>query len=121
MPSLSRKRSVEFSTEKLAGLGIDRGEVIAALRAQNAVNPAGDLQTGDEKLALRVSGEYQRDAGYINYTNVVERQTGSPLSVPLLANPSDVAGSPGIRTTVDGANWSDNYGGRAFTAPHAST
>ena len=32
---------VEFSTEKLAGLGIDRGDVIAALQAQNAVNPAG--------------------------------------------------------------------------------
>jgi multidrug efflux pump subunit AcrB len=46
---------VEFSTEKMAGLGVDRGDVIAALRAQNAVTPAGTLQTGDEKLALRVS------------------------------------------------------------------
>jgi multidrug efflux pump subunit AcrB len=52
---------IEFSTEKLAGLGIDRGEVIAALRAQNAVNPAGDLQTGDEKLALRVSGAFDSE------------------------------------------------------------
>ena len=49
---------VEFSTEKMAGLGIDRGDVIAALRAQNAVNPAGTLQTGDERLALRVSGAF---------------------------------------------------------------
>ena len=49
---------IEFSTEKLAGLGIDRGDVIAALRAQNAVNPAGMLQTGDERLALRVSGAF---------------------------------------------------------------
>jgi len=32
--------------------------LIAALRAQNAVNPAGILQTGDEKLALRVSGAF---------------------------------------------------------------
>src|SRR4029078_11466606 len=31
---------VEFSTEKMAGLGVDRGDVIAALRAQNAVTPA---------------------------------------------------------------------------------
>src|SRR3977135_1501250 len=46
------------STDKLAGLGIDRGDVIAALRAQNVVNPAGILQTGDERLALRVSGAF---------------------------------------------------------------
>src|SRR5262249_16216800 len=49
---------IEFSTEKLAGLGIDRADLVAALRAQNAVNPAGTLQTGDEKLALRVSGSF---------------------------------------------------------------
>ena len=49
---------IEFSTDKLAGLGIDRGDVIAALRAQNAVSPAGILQTGDERLALRVSGAF---------------------------------------------------------------
>lgn len=67
----------------------------------------------NDMLAFRLSGEYQRDAGYINYTNVVERQTSSPLSAPVLANPSDVAGSPGIRTSVGGANWSENYGGRA--------
>ena len=39
---------VEFSTEQLAGLGIDRAALIAALRAQNVVSPAGALQTGDE-------------------------------------------------------------------------
>ena len=52
---------IEFSTEKLAGLGIDRGDVIAALRAQNAVSPAGILQTGDERLALRVSGAFDSE------------------------------------------------------------
>jgi multidrug efflux pump len=52
---------IEFSTETLAGLGIDRAELIAALRAQNAVSPAGTLQTGDEKLALRVSGAFQSE------------------------------------------------------------
>src|ERR1700748_1701374 len=36
---------IEFSTDKLAGLGIDRAAVIAALQAQNAVSPAGILQT----------------------------------------------------------------------------
>src|SRR6516164_4672303 len=52
---------IEFSTEKLAGLGIDRADLVAALQAQNAVNPAGTLQTGDEKLALRVSGSFQSE------------------------------------------------------------
>jgi multidrug efflux pump subunit AcrB len=52
---------IEFSTEKLAGLGIDRQSVIAALQAQNAVSPAGVLQTGDEKLALRVSGAFESE------------------------------------------------------------
>jgi multidrug efflux pump len=52
---------IEFSIEKLAGLGIDRAALIAALRAQNAVSPAGTLQTGDEKLALRVSGAFDSE------------------------------------------------------------
>jgi multidrug efflux pump subunit AcrB len=52
---------IEFSTEKLAGLGIDRASLIAALRAQNAVSPAGTVQTGDEKLALRVSGSFDSE------------------------------------------------------------
>ena len=52
---------IEFSTDKLAGLGIDRGDLIAALQAQNAVSPAGILQTGDERLALRVSGAFESE------------------------------------------------------------
>jgi multidrug efflux pump len=52
---------IEFSTEKLAGLGIDRTALIAALRAQNAVSPAGTVQTGDERLALRVSGAFESE------------------------------------------------------------
>jgi multidrug efflux pump len=62
MGAQDEKIIIEFSTEKLAGLGIDRGDLIAALRAQNAVNPAGVLQTGDEKLALRVSGAFGSEA-----------------------------------------------------------
>jgi multidrug efflux pump subunit AcrB len=49
---------VEFSTEKLAGLGIDRDALIAALRAQNAVRPTGTLETGDESILLRASGAF---------------------------------------------------------------
>src|SRR5262249_59048495 len=56
-----KKILIEFSTEKLAGLGIDRADLVAALRAKNGVTPAGTLQTGDEKLALRVSGSFQSE------------------------------------------------------------
>jgi multidrug efflux pump len=62
---------IEFSTEKLAGLGIDRAALIAALQAQNAVSPAGTLQTEDQKLALRVSGGFENEQGIlaINFTS----------------------------------------------------
>lgn len=52
---------VEFSTEKLAGLGIDRAALIAALQAQNAVTPAGVVQTEDEKMLVRVSGAFESE------------------------------------------------------------
>jgi multidrug efflux pump len=52
---------VEFSTEQLAGLGIDRSALIAALEAQNAVTPAGVVQTGDEKILVRVSGAFRSE------------------------------------------------------------
>jgi multidrug efflux pump subunit AcrB len=49
---------IEFSMQQLASLGIDRSALIAALQAQNVVQPAGMIQTGDEALALRVSGAF---------------------------------------------------------------
>ena len=52
---------LEFSTEKMAGLGIDRGALIAALEAQNAVIPAGVVQTQDEKILVRVSGAFRSE------------------------------------------------------------
>jgi multidrug efflux pump len=52
---------VEFSTSELAGLGIDRAALVDALQAQNAVIPAGSLQTGDEKLSLRVTGAFRSE------------------------------------------------------------
>jgi multidrug efflux pump subunit AcrB len=60
---------VEFSHEKLAGLGIDRSGLIDALRSQNAVAPAGVLQTADEKIMVRVSGAFgsEKDVLGINF------------------------------------------------------
>ncbi len=49
---------VEFSTQELANLGLNRAAVVAALQAQNVVQPAGLIQTGDEILSVRVSGSF---------------------------------------------------------------
>jgi multidrug efflux pump subunit AcrB len=49
---------VEFSVHQLASLGVDRSALIAALQAQNVVQPAGTIQTSDEALSLRVSGAF---------------------------------------------------------------
>jgi len=53
---------LEFSLQRLAGLGLSYPALIAALQAQNAVNPAGLVQTGAERLSLRVSGAFGSEA-----------------------------------------------------------
>ena len=57
---------VEFSMQQLAGLGVDRQALIAALQAQNVVSPGGTVQTGDEVLRLRVSGAFESEADLRN-------------------------------------------------------
>ena len=56
---------VEFSTKQLAGLGIDRAALVSALQAQNMVVPSGTIQTGNEKLFLRVSGAFDSEASIL--------------------------------------------------------
>jgi multidrug efflux pump subunit AcrB len=56
---------VEFSIRQLAGLGIDRAALVSALQAQNVVIPSGTIQTGDEKLFLRVSGAFDSEAAIL--------------------------------------------------------
>ena len=60
---------VEFSMKELASLGIDRAALIAALQAQNVVQPAGTIQTGNETLSLRVSGAFrsEQDVRNVNF------------------------------------------------------
>ena len=57
---------VEFSTQQLAGLGIDRAALIAAVRAQNSVVPAGSVQTSNETLSLQVSGAFRSEEDILN-------------------------------------------------------
>src|SRR5512137_792175 len=52
---------IEFSTERLAGLGLNYGALVAALQAQNLVRPAGVVETGQERLVVRVSGAFENE------------------------------------------------------------
>ncbi len=49
---------LEFSTRKIAALGIDKRSVLSTLKAQNAVTASGFSQAGPERIALRVSGQF---------------------------------------------------------------
>jgi multidrug efflux pump subunit AcrB len=57
---------VEFSMKELASLGIDRSALVSALQAQNVVQPAGTIQSGQESLSLRISGAFQSEADISN-------------------------------------------------------
>jgi multidrug efflux pump subunit AcrB len=52
---------VEFSARQLAGLKLDRQALIAALQAQNAVTPAGVVQTADERILVQVTGRFRSE------------------------------------------------------------
>ncbi|CAH2399688.1 efflux RND transporter permease subunit [Mesorhizobium escarrei] len=49
---------LEFSTRKMAVLGIDRSSIISTLQAQNAVAQSGFIEAGPERIALRVGGRF---------------------------------------------------------------
>jgi multidrug efflux pump subunit AcrB len=57
---------IEFSMTELAELGIDRTALLAALQAQNAVRPAGLIETDDEAISLRVSGSFETEQDIAN-------------------------------------------------------
>jgi multidrug efflux pump subunit AcrB len=54
----AEKIYLEFDTRQLAGLGIDRDQVVQSLQQQNAVTPSGTIQTGQEKFVVKVSGSF---------------------------------------------------------------
>jgi multidrug efflux pump len=50
---------IEFSSAKMAAMGIDPVEVMTALRARNAVEPAGEFVTDNGVARLRVTGDFK--------------------------------------------------------------
>ena len=49
---------LNFSTRKLAALGLDQQHVLERLQAQNAVTPAGVIEAGPERMSVRTSGQF---------------------------------------------------------------
>lgn len=49
---------LEFSTEKLAALGLNQQAVQATLAAQNAILPSGVIDAGAERVIVRIGGQF---------------------------------------------------------------
>ena len=70
-----------------------------------------NIPIGDT-LAFRASGKYAYEPGFINvYGNLVT--SGSPISIPVLANPADPVNSPGVFTGTKDWNDQISFTGRA--------
>ncbi|WP_130904509.1 MULTISPECIES: efflux RND transporter permease subunit [unclassified Pseudomonas] len=59
---------LNFSTRKLAALGIDEQQVVQSLQTQNAVTPAGVIEAGPERISVRTSGQFisEKDLANVN-------------------------------------------------------
>jgi multidrug efflux pump subunit AcrB len=53
---------LEFSTRRIAALGLDTRTIISSLQEQNAVAPSGVFHAGPERISVRVSGEFTSEA-----------------------------------------------------------
>ncbi|MCP3459568.1 efflux RND transporter permease subunit [Bradyrhizobium sp. CCGUVB23] len=53
---------LEFSTRKVAALGLDVHSIMNSLQGQNAVAPSGVFQEGPERISVRVNGQFTSEA-----------------------------------------------------------
>src|SRR5271166_6792446 len=53
---------LEFSTRKIAALGLDVHSIMTSLQGQNAVAPSGVFQEGPERISVRVNGQFTSEA-----------------------------------------------------------
>lgn len=60
---------MEFSTARLAALGLNQQQVMATLANQNAIAPSGVVQDGPERVLVRVGGQFN-DAESIAAVNL---------------------------------------------------
>ncbi|MEB0092469.1 efflux RND transporter permease subunit [Pseudomonas sp. CCI1.2] len=59
---------LNFSTRKLAALGLDQRQVVQSLQSQNTVTPAGVIEAGPERITVRTSGQFasEKDLETVN-------------------------------------------------------
>lgn len=60
---------LEFSSARLAALGLNHNQVIQTLATQNAIAPSGIVQAGPEQVLVRISGQFD-DADSIAAVNL---------------------------------------------------
>lgn len=103
---------IAFSPPKMASMGVTLQQITSALKAQNAIAPAGTARTDKENIALRVSGAFTSeeslktitlhvDDRFIPLTDIatLSRETAEPPT-PLFR----VNGQPAIGLAVSMAS-----------------
>src|ERR1700745_1450885 len=70
---------LEFSTRKIAALGLEPRSIMASLQAQNAVAPSGVFQNGPERIMVRVDGAFASEST-LKATNVRVNDRFFPLT-----------------------------------------
>jgi outer membrane receptor protein involved in Fe transport len=98
---------------KFAGsLEVGGGTLAHSSGVPYSISGVLNIPMGDT-LALRISGKYAYEPGFIDAYGILER-TGTPLSgVPVLANPAEPATSSGIFTGKKDWNDQNTFTGRA--------
>lgn len=66
---------VEFSHERLATLGIDSAQIFEALDGQNALTPAGSVETDGPQIVVRIDGRFDSLDAIRNTPIVAEGRT----------------------------------------------
>ncbi|MTV16226.1 MULTISPECIES: efflux RND transporter permease subunit [Bradyrhizobium] len=70
---------LEFSTRKVAALGLDVHSIMTSLQGQNAVAPSGVFQDGPERISVRVNGRFTSEAS-LNAVNLRINDRFFPLT-----------------------------------------
>jgi multidrug efflux pump subunit AcrB len=60
---------LEFSSARLAAMGLNQSQVVQTLASQNAISPSGVVQAGSEQVLVRVGGQFD-DAAAIAAVNL---------------------------------------------------
>lgn len=53
---------LEFSTRRIAALGLDHQSILSSLQEQNAIVPSGVIEADGERIAMRVGGQFGSEA-----------------------------------------------------------